>query len=265
VGDDLQALAIQIQEDPIGPITAAPVFSMDEHGKPWIFFGTGRFYGSLDKTDADTQYLFGVKDSVLTGECLEYNASACRLRHLLNVADASICWRCPAGPGRVSGVAGAPTFDTLLEKVRDMDGWYLPLSSPRERSVTSPALVGGVLLFPSFIPNQSQCSPSGHGYVLYYTTGTAHTKPLFATQALPTPDVPRKVTLRQPGMVSRAAVLLGKEAPAKITRVNVYPEPPCQSSAVGYFQSSFGPLTEICTHPPLSTSSRFISWLDNRL
>jgi type IV pilus assembly protein PilY1 len=264
VGDDLQALVIQIQEDRIGPITSAPTVSVDEQGKAWVFVGTGRFYGSLDKADADPQHLFGLKDPVVTGECLEYNAATCQQRNLLNVTDASICWRCPAGPGHVSGVVGATTFDGLLEKVRDMDGWYLPLSSPRERSLTSASLVGGVLLFASFIPNNSLCGASGHGYVLYYATGTAYKTPLFATHAPPTNDVPRKVTLGQAGMVSRAAVVLGQDTPVKTARAVMIPSAPCQSSTVGYFQSSFGPLTEICAHPPLSTGSRYLSWLNNR-
>jgi type IV pilus assembly protein PilY1 len=259
VGDDLQALGIEIHEDSVGPITAAPIVSTDDQGKLWVFTGTGRFYGNSDKTNTDSQYLLGIKDPVLTEGCMQLNASNCESRNLLNVSDASICWRCPVAQ-RVGGVPGIGSYDALLTKIRTMDGWYLSLSSPRERSVTRPALVGGLLYFSSFIPNNTLCSDSGHGYVLYYASGTAFKEPLTGPEPDGNGNVPRKISLGQGGMVSSLSVHLAHEVRSDRRGIRAS----CQSWTAGFLQSSFGPLAEICAKPALPTGSRIISWLKAR-
>ncbi|MDA2912243.1 hypothetical protein MYX04_15095, partial [Nitrospiraceae bacterium AH_259_D15_M11_P09] len=49
----------------VGPIPSAPGVTLDDSGQYWVFFGTGRYYSTTDRTNADTQYFFGVKDPVL--------------------------------------------------------------------------------------------------------------------------------------------------------------------------------------------------------
>lgn len=44
-----------------GPISAAPNLGYDG-SNAWVYFGTGRFFTPEDKTDAETQYFFGVKE-----------------------------------------------------------------------------------------------------------------------------------------------------------------------------------------------------------
>jgi type IV pilus assembly protein PilY1 len=271
VGEDLQALAFQILEERIGPITAAPTVSVDEQGEVWVFVGTGRFYGTLDKTNSDAQHLFGLKDPVLTGQCLEYNVTSCARHHLMNVSDASICWRCPPGAQHLTGVGGASTFENLVSHMRTGEGWYVELTSPRERAVSSPSLVGGMLVFPTFIPTNSLCSTTGHSYALYYETGTAYKAPLLASTFDPSGqsaegldpqgNVLRKVSLGQAGMVSRPVIHLGQEPPRPTRRLRIER---CQTRSLGFIQSSFGPLTEICAKPALSTGSRYLSWMNMR-
>ena len=50
------------------PITASPELTFDEAGNLWCFFGTGKYFGEIDKTDASQQYLYGIKDT-----CWKYN------------------------------------------------------------------------------------------------------------------------------------------------------------------------------------------------
>ena len=45
------------------PITAPPELAFDDAGNLWCFFGTGKFFGQSDKTDAAEQYLYGIKDT----------------------------------------------------------------------------------------------------------------------------------------------------------------------------------------------------------
>ena len=55
----------------LGPVPAAVGVTTDETGNTWVFAGSGRYYtqtgGTGDKIDASTQYLVGIKDSVLQG------------------------------------------------------------------------------------------------------------------------------------------------------------------------------------------------------
>ncbi|MBU6435552.1 MAG: hypothetical protein KJS98_19755, partial [Nitrospirae bacterium] len=49
----------------LGPVTSSPTVTLDDTGEVWVFFGTGRFLSTADKSDTSTQYLLGIKDSVL--------------------------------------------------------------------------------------------------------------------------------------------------------------------------------------------------------
>lgn len=57
--------------DARGPITAAPNLGYDG-SNAWIYFGTGRFFAPEDKTDAETQYFFGVKEPLGTNCALNW-------------------------------------------------------------------------------------------------------------------------------------------------------------------------------------------------
>ncbi|MFC1832819.1 hypothetical protein ACFL0S_12500, partial [Thermodesulfobacteriota bacterium] len=45
----------------IGPVTAAPTIGWDSQNF-WVYYGTGRFFATEDKTDETTQHFFGVKE-----------------------------------------------------------------------------------------------------------------------------------------------------------------------------------------------------------
>src|SRR3989442_11637242 len=46
----------------VGPITAAPTLTQDDKRNLWIFFRTGRFFTSIDKTRTDIHPFFWEKD-----------------------------------------------------------------------------------------------------------------------------------------------------------------------------------------------------------
>ncbi|MDY7036248.1 MAG: PilC/PilY family type IV pilus protein, partial [Thermodesulfobacteriota bacterium] len=48
--------------DATRPITAPVSLSLDSFDNTWVYFGTGRYIGQADKTNTDTQYLFGIVD-----------------------------------------------------------------------------------------------------------------------------------------------------------------------------------------------------------
>jgi hypothetical protein len=90
----------------------------------------------------------------------------------------------------VTGITGIHTWDQLLSYVEARSGWYRKLDSiPGERVVTSPIIIGGAILYTSFIPQDtthaaphgpdlcigSQGGPqAGNLWALYYLTGTAY-------------------------------------------------------------------------------------------
>jgi hypothetical protein len=44
------------------PITAPISLSTDSFDNAWLFVGSGRYLSTFDKTNTDTQYIFGIKD-----------------------------------------------------------------------------------------------------------------------------------------------------------------------------------------------------------
>ena len=55
----------------MGPVVAAPATAVDDTSKVWVFVGSGRYFSAADKTDLSTQYVVGIKDSVINGNCTQ--------------------------------------------------------------------------------------------------------------------------------------------------------------------------------------------------
>ena len=53
--------------NPVQPITAAPSVGMDDVGRYWLYFGTGRFFDPDDKVDRHQQSFYGIKEPVSFG------------------------------------------------------------------------------------------------------------------------------------------------------------------------------------------------------
>ncbi|MDL1975509.1 MAG: hypothetical protein LWX55_12190 [Deltaproteobacteria bacterium] len=124
------------------PVTARPVVSSDEDSNPLIYFGTGKFYDTHDKTIAGQQTFYCIIDHNL-GEI--YKDS-----ELANQTTPS---------GSISGYKG----------------WYINLAScsPSERVTSEAAVVAGVVLFTSFIPDDDPCAYGRTSYLwaVNYLTG----------------------------------------------------------------------------------------------
>lgn len=151
------------------PITAAPNASLDEHLNLWVYFGTGRYYNLVDRIDsASAQYFFGIKDTCYKGSCTE----EVPFSQLYDSSEVVIYQG-----GQVSGAATTNWHDFVAE-VQEGEGWYITFLFGRERIVTKPSLLGGILFFTSYTPDDDMCSSGGRSnlYTLYYQTGTAWKK-----------------------------------------------------------------------------------------
>lgn len=164
------------------PITAPAGISTDKKDNVWVYFGTGRFIENADKTNGDQNYIYGIKDPFFNldrPDCYrQYNAE-CQLAHA-NLFDAN-GYVITSGGGTITGGSGSVhNWADLLEAARDVswDGWYRTLenATPSERIISKPAILGGIMVLPSFKPNTDPCSYGGASrmYTLFYETGTAY-------------------------------------------------------------------------------------------
>jgi len=125
------------------PIQATPIVTMDELGRPMIFFGTGRYLTGTDPTSTESQRLFGIVDN---------------------------------------GTSTAITYADLVDQTSTISavpsskrGWYMNLAIAGERITRTPALIAGVLYVPSFLPTTGGCGSVGQSWLLSvdYKDGSA--------------------------------------------------------------------------------------------
>lgn len=160
------------------PITAAPSAAKDSSGNGWVYFGTGRFFNRSDAThhptSVQTQTFYGIKEP--------RNSSGFTWQEvfrddLLDVTDAMVF----EGGNTVQGVeAGNMTFNELKALVSTKKGWYLDLTTEKERNLGQATILGNILTFTSYIPSVDPCEFEGYSnlYALYYATGTAYSSPV---------------------------------------------------------------------------------------
>ena len=82
---------------------------------------------------------------------------------------------------------GNINFDDLLTEIHAKNGWYRNFSTTGERNLGQATILGDIVTFPTFIPNNNLCSYEGTSnlYGLYYKTGTAYWKGVLITEDLP--------------------------------------------------------------------------------
>lgn len=171
------------------PITAEGSVATDSKGNLWIYFGTGKYFSNIDVANTDTMMFVGVKDDTTQGDLAN---PAFTLNDLANVTDVHVY------SDTVISSLGVNNFDELVQYVEARDGWYRYFDSiPGERVITSPLVLGGAVIFTSFIPQDTTgasqgpdlCIGGGGGpqagnlWALFYTTGTAYKTAMLDTNA----------------------------------------------------------------------------------
>ena len=156
------------------PVTASVTPGVDETGKKWIFFGTGRLFVSDDQFSTTTQSIYGVKESGVEVSSLD----------LINVTTAQVE---PDGDLTVAVGANITVKDLETDIQNNYKGWYLNLpqisgtagTDPSTRVISSSSLAGGILFTSAYQPGVDPCEGEGFSrlYGLYYRTGTAYPNP----------------------------------------------------------------------------------------
>ncbi len=246
----------------LGPVVAQPAVAIDDSSKLWLFAGTGRYYSAADRTSTEQQYVVGVKDSVLNGGCTESSTTSCHTDDLVNVSNAQVCvlgtGNCGGSTDQVTGVTGATNFPSLISLVASKDGWYTTLPASGERALFRPVAVGGLVIFPTFVPSGNACASTGSSrlYALYYLTGSAYSSPVIGggsdssplsgvTTSGGTDYVNRSVTLGD-GIASEIGLHKGKGTGA--------------GRAGGIMQDSLGQNIRVDIDTAAALASRVRSW-----
>ena len=237
-------------------ITAAPaaaVGTADSAYSLWLYFGSGRYLANADKVDTTQQYLYGIKDShynfKLDGGERDtlLNAEPLDRSYLFDATGVTVYT-----DNTITGTAEAATFTDL--KVRQGHsltyevGWHKSLDSG-ERIISKPSVLGGILLAPSFKPNNDVCGFGGNSYLhaLYFETGTAFSKSVVGVEADGTKDkVLDKIDLGA-GLSSSLGIHVGREHGAR-----------------GFVQQSTGTINQIDLQPAFTINSGFVNWREVR-
>jgi type IV pilus assembly protein PilY1 len=257
------------------PITAAPALSTDKYDNTYIYFGTGRYYNTDDKTNSDTQYLFGIKDPFFnpqwdaaddafpgggTAYYHNYDASLTLTTGDLFDADSYVVTTTGLVDGDLARITGWSSLLGVVRNTEDQaanpdfyDGWMRSLTTSKERILTKPAILGGILFVPSFVPNSDVCGYGGSSYLygLYYETGTSYSEAVFTpgteTVSIGGVDYTKlsdKISLGS-GKASSLGIHVGQE-----------------EGATGFIQQSTGTVLTKTLTPAFEIKSGLIYWLE---
>ncbi len=240
-------------------ITSAPSVAMDNNANLFVYFGTGQYYGANDKNQIDTGGFYALKDSCWGGDCDTAVTS------ILDVSASSVD---TGGDVVVSGSCGGAvsTWPDLLTASYACGGWAIyfedlseqvdftgeTLSHSGERVLGKPLVLGGLVLWTTFIPGADICANIGESniYAVYYATGTSYNNYVFkeqANQANPSSTVARVKKLGS-GMPSSISAQITSGGTAK-----------------GFVQQSTGSILEIESITPLSITSGVTGWKNKKI
>lgn len=237
------------------PISAAPTVALDNEGRNWVFFGTGRFYVNADKIDKSLQSFYGIKEPVVDPNVLNKIKTWATVNRtsLMDVTDVNVF----TDTGHtVTGLGSGNTWNDLVTQQKNSyGGWYLDfyaddgVTLEGERNLGQAALIGGLLSFTTFTPSDDICVASGESdlWALYYKTGTAFYTGILGTSPQTVNGVSlekslRKISLGQ-GLATSPSIHTGRE-----------------KGSVVFVQSSTGEIKRIEEENPLSTKSGRLSW-----
>jgi len=243
------------------PISASITLSVDRKDNAWLYLGTGRYLANTDKTNTDQNYLIGIKDPFFNPDLpdcnFSYPAVECEINKLSSEenpindmfdADAYSV----SGELEVEGPEGETTFTAMVTESRRnvYQGWFRNLIAetglPSERVVNKGAVLGGILLMPTFMPDTDPCRAGGTSrlFAVYYETGTAFFRKIFDQDDGEGPIM--DVVDLGDGIASSLSMHSGRQSGGKV-----------------YVQKSTGEILEIDIDPAFNIKSGPEYWLDD--
>jgi type IV pilus assembly protein PilY1 len=159
----------------------------DDEGRIWVYFGTGRFWSSLDRQSPYMGYqntFYGIKEPENANGTLTYATPGALKSNLRNVTgieieDYNTLSLNTSNPLHGAAVSdqngdGSVTFSDLIAEAEY--GWYLNFDETGERNLGQATVLGDIVIFSTFVPDNDLCTYEGRSYLygLYYKTGTAY-------------------------------------------------------------------------------------------
>jgi Tfp pilus tip-associated adhesin PilY1 len=253
---DADSTLIDVQK----PISAAPSVAMDDDGRFWVYFGTGRFFNRNDIKYTDTQSFYGVKEpwsdtnSNNEVEVSELDWSIVLTGNLLDVSNAKVF----EDGEDVTGVSvsdtngnGQISFDELVDEIAGYDGWLFNFPDSGERNLGQAAILGDIVAFTTYNPSSDPCAFEGTSklFPLYYKTGTAYFRSVIGVGGTP---------------------LNGKEEVLKVmdlglgmtTTPNIHVG--SQSGSKAFVQTSTGAINAVEQKNPGVTKSKRFGWKEEQ-
>ncbi len=236
------------------PFTAPAALSVDKDENVWIYIGSGRYWNTDDKTNTDTQYIFGIKDPFFNPDrspnTYYHNyASTIELTtsELLNTDNYTVTSVNQTYDGSDTLVPN------LANLVKAEDGWMRTLTTSKERILVKAALLGGIVFVPSFVPSSDVCGYGGESYLygLYYLTGTAYYDPVF-------PGETENVDIGGDTMVKVLDKIYLGAGKASSLGLHVG----MGDNATGYVQQSTGTIITQQLNPAFNIKSGLTSWIE---
>jgi len=238
------------------PVFAAPNFTLDEFGKLWVFFGTGRYLTQADKTISYNNYLIGFKDPCWNGSCsntYSKNTLTDRTNTTVTATVTEVKKMCScdsSGCGLVDVVYDTTSGTSVPEPT---NGWYYQLTG--ESIISQPAVFGGNVDALSFVPPADICAYGGSSNLLalYYKTGAPNPRPAVLSR-LVTSDTSGNVTVYSKISIGSGAPPFGN--PFQITQGISSRE------YTKFIQVSAGAVLRVEQQVSPGYESRFISWIE---
>jgi type IV pilus assembly protein PilY1 len=238
--------------DTTRPLTSPVSLSVDTFDNVWVYVGSGRYFNTEDKGNDDTQYMFGIKDPFFNSEHTPdglhedhyyHNHSTSLELQISDLLDADP-YIITEGGEVFKGSTSIGYWEDLLDLAQQKDGWIRTLTISKERILSKPSILGGIVFTTSYVPNEDICGFGGDSYLYgqYYETGTAYYEPVFGTGTATMEEVVSKIELGS-GKASSLGIQVGMEEGAK-----------------GFIQQSTGTIVSETITPAFNIKSGLRSW-----
>jgi type IV pilus assembly protein PilY1 len=131
----------------VQPITTRPELG-EIDGTRWVYVGTGKYLENADLSNSQQQTLYAFPDN---GALVDNPRNNLQEQELTK-----------SGSTRTAAAKGTGA-----------GGWFVNLADTKERQHVNARLIAGTLVVPTSVPEASECTPGGYGYLNYfdYKTG----------------------------------------------------------------------------------------------
>ncbi len=233
------------------PVSAAPSVAVDEKGDLWIHFGTGQFVNRDDMLQNTAMAFYGIREPETDGVRNWEEVSPANLFDSASIhVSAGTCnegkysKECVGITQTIEGSNATRDWAWLTRSVDEASGWKRTFPDAGEKALGPPAVLGGAVLFTTYIPSNAVCSSEGTSrlWALYYKTGTQYFWP----------------SLQSPAGNNVPYVELGSGLTASPT-----PHNGVNPTITTFTQSTTGDITDTEVDAPLPFKSGCIFWRKN--